>query len=119
MNCCRGSCYPGCKLWFFSIIPAFTTLASAFALLLYPPVLPKWIIDSIFNLLLPVSVLFLVYSINNRSKVMISASNSLSRVPTTRAKDGQLFGKGMNMSSDTYYELIAEGSSHLARHPLK
>lgn len=102
-------------------MPAFTALISAFGVLLYPPVLPKWITDSIFNVLLPVAVLFLIYSINNKGKVMTSASStSLQRVGT-RAKDG-IFGNNKGISSDTYYELIDAGSSHLARsslHPLK
>jgi len=116
VNCCRGSCFPSLKLWFFSIIPALTTLICASSLQLYPtePILPKWIADSVFNLLLPVSVLFLIYSINNRKKIMASSSN-LSHVPSTRVKEGQSFGKGI--SSDTYYELITEGASHLSRNP--
>lgn len=60
--------------------------------------------------------MFLLYSINNHGKMMVSQSNSSTHVGT-RTKDGHLIGKGI--SSETYYELIAEEASHLARHPLK
>lgn len=127
VNCCRGNCYPPIRLWLLSLAPASVLVVGAFVARLLPLLPELWMRQSAFILLLSFATLFLLYAVpkaiipipttcpspSHRSPI---ASGSNNHKRHHRSKDGQSHGKGIG--SDTYYELIAEEASHLARNPL-
>lgn len=96
----KRACYPSGKHWAFSIIPG-AALAGG-GLVVYAMFETKEnyaITHSIWHASMAVALLFLVPTIK-RDK---------------QHKDDDLRATG---SSETYYELIADEASHLARHPI-
>lgn len=101
-------------------------IISAFGIKLLPLLPEPWTRQAAFNLLLAASVLFLLYAVPSMPNVkatsppdspaiVASTSGTSGKRHAHRSKDGQPIGKGIG--SDTYYELISEEASHLARHP--
>jgi hypothetical protein len=112
-----------------SLAPAGVLIIGAFVARLMPLLPEMWMRQSAFILLLSSATLFLLYAVPRAvaSGKATACSPSTHRSPTAsgsrehkrqhhRSKDGPSTGKGIN--SDTYYELIAEEASHLARNPL-
>lgn len=96
----RRSCYPSGKHWCFSILPGLVLAGSGLVVYGFFETKDNYAIThSIWHASMGAALLFLVPSIKRDRK----------------REDDDFRATG---SSETYYELIAEEASHLARHPL-
>jgi hypothetical protein len=95
-------CYPSGKHWGLSIIPGVTLAGGGLVVYAFFETQDNYALThSAWHAIMATSLLFLIPSIRRDSE----------------EEDEDFRGKGSN-SSETYYELIAEEASHLARHPL-
>ncbi|CAG2169186.1 unnamed protein product, partial [Oppiella nova] len=95
-RCCRKSCYPTSRLWIFSILPGIALTAGGLVVYAFFETQENYAIThSCWHAIMALALLFLVPSMKGDPQ------------------DEEVGGKGSD--TETYYELIGEEGSHLAR----
>ncbi|RWS24633.1 Transmembrane protein 8A-like protein [Leptotrombidium deliense] len=97
----RRACFPTAKLWFLSVLPGISlTIGGLVLFSLFTTKENYQLTHSIWHGIMALSLLLLIPSMRSEQV----------------EEEEDFRGKGSNY--ETYYELIAEEASHLARHPL-
>ncbi|CAG2105988.1 unnamed protein product, partial [Medioppia subpectinata] len=96
VRCCRKGCYPTRRLWIFSILPGIALSAGGLVVYAFFETQDNYAIThSCWHAIMALALLFLVPSMKSGTP------------------DEEVGGKGSD--TETYYELIGEEGSHLAR----
>lgn len=106
--CIKRNCFPSCQLWSLSMLPGLVMTSAGLAIYsLFETKDNYAIVHSFWHAVMASALVFLIPTMEHKSKKQASPPDE---------EDENFRGKGIN--HETYYELIAEEGSHLARHPL-
>lgn len=122
-QCCRRSCYPPTKCWIFSVCPALILTVIGLIIYAFFETQDNYAIThSIWHGIVALALLFAIPSMpNNQMEENEEEDEERAHFMSSSSSSGAGSGKGTTITKtnpETYYELIGEEASHLARsHP--